>query len=205
MVFSITAINAFQHLSKLGSKKLSDFIAQTGPIEIPMRYGNDPLMGLCRIVIGQQLSGRAAQAIWARIETQYPTRNARLLAFQTPGIPLEGVSKNKIKTLQAIALLGELGLNQIKSLTLSERYARLTALKGIGPWSVAMWNLFVLGEPDCWSDGDLILKRVSSQLTAEIGMDREEWIELASPFRSYLALYLWAFNDQARLTDVTIR
>lgn len=205
MVFSIQALNASQHLSKLGSKKLSDFIAQTGPIEIPCRYGDDPLMGLCRIVIGQQLSGRAAQAIWTRIETQFPTRNARLLAFQATDVTLEGVSKNKAKTLQAIALLGEKGLGQIASLPPPERDARLIALKGIGPWSVAMWNLFVLGEPDCWSDGDLILKRISNQFAAEIGIDREQWIECASPFRSYLALYLWAFNDQAKLTDVTIR
>lgn len=205
MVFSITALHASQHLSKLGSKKLSDFIARTGPIEIPARYGDDSLMGLCRIVIGQQVSGRAAQAIWSRIETQFPTRHARLLAFQSPDITLDGVSKSKRNTLQAIALLGDSGIEEIKTLPPSERDARLIALKGVGPWTVAMWNLFVLREADCWSDGDLILKRISNQFATEIAMDREKWISHAAPFRSYLALYLWAFNDQTGLTDVTIR
>ena len=67
MVFSETAQDAYDHIIKLGSKKLSEFVEWTGPIEIPVRYGEDQLLGLARIVVGQQLSNQAASSIWARI------------------------------------------------------------------------------------------------------------------------------------------
>ena len=205
MVYSIHSLKASDHLTKLGSKKLSVFVLQHGPIEIPARYGDDPLMGLCRIVIGQQLSGRAAHSIWTRLVTEYPERQARLAAFASPEAILSGVSNSKRNTLQVIALLGDSGIERLCRLPSEQRDAELVALKGIGPWSLAMWRLFVLGDADCWSDGDLILKRVSAQLAEEIGVERRAWVEKAAPYRSYLALYLWAMKDQGVLSDVAIR
>jgi 3-methyladenine DNA glycosylase/8-oxoguanine DNA glycosylase len=58
-----------------------------------------------------------------------------------------------------------------------------------------MWELFVLGHQDQWSDNDLILRRVSEELAADAGFDRITLIEAAAPFRSYLALYAWRLND----------
>jgi len=60
---------------------------------------------------------------------------------------------------------------------------------------VAMWELFVLKNPDIWSDGDLILKRISETLAFEADQPRAAWIEQTAPFRSFLALYCWKLND----------
>ena len=58
-----------------------------------------------------------------------------------------------------------------------------------------MLVLFVLKNSDVWSDGDLILKRISDLLAGEADMDRTEWISSAAPFRSFLALYCWKLNN----------
>ena len=46
MAYSELAKNAYHHLTKLGPKKLSEFIESIGPIDIPVRYGDDLLLGL---------------------------------------------------------------------------------------------------------------------------------------------------------------
>jgi len=162
-------------------------------------------MGLCRIVVGQQLSGHAAQAIWSGITAAFPDRNTRLVAFQNQNSDLTGLSNAKRNTLQVIALHGDSWIDQTLNLDANARRAALIAVKGIGPWTIAMWELFVLAEPDCWSDGDLILKRISARLAEEQAIDRRDWVALASPFRSYLALFCWAIHDQGMLADVPIR
>ena len=75
MAYSELAKNAYHHLTKLGPKKLSEFIESVGPIDIPVQYGDDLLLGLSRIVVGQQLSNQAARSIWDRLVTQYPQRS----------------------------------------------------------------------------------------------------------------------------------
>jgi 3-methyladenine DNA glycosylase/8-oxoguanine DNA glycosylase len=183
------------HLTKLGSKKLSEFIAREGPLVIPDRYSDDPLMGLCQIIVGQQVSNQAARAIWARVCTYYPDRSARIDALAAGQTSELGLSRAKQRTLTELLNHGESWLCALMDTSETERFRQLTALWGIGPWSVAMWELFVLKNPDIWSDGDLILKRISETLALEADQPRAAWIEQAAPFRSFLALYCWKLND----------
>ena len=99
MVFSETAQDAYHHIIKLGSKKLSEFVEWTGPIEIPVRYGEDQLLGLARIVVGQQLSNQAASSIWARICKRYPKRSDLLQILRDPETENTGLSASKKRTL----------------------------------------------------------------------------------------------------------
>jgi DNA-3-methyladenine glycosylase II len=183
------------HLTKLGSKKLSEIIAQDGPVRIPDRYSQDPLMGLCQIIVGQQVSNQAARAIWGRICEAYPDRNARINALACGDMSGLGLSRAKQRTLTDLLIKGESWLLALTDCSEQDRFDELTTLWGIGPWSVAMWELFVLKNPDIWSDGDLILKRVSETLALEACQPRSAWIEQAAPFRSFLALYCWKLND----------
>ena len=96
---SDSAFDASQHLTKLGSKKLSDFIGNIGPIVIPQRYGDDPLMGLCQIIVSQQLSNQAARSIWSRLCEQLPDRSDRLHALAQDESEHLGLSRAKRRTL----------------------------------------------------------------------------------------------------------
>lgn len=192
---SDSAFDASQHLTKLGSKKLSDFIGNIGPIVIPQRYGDDPLMGLCQIIVSQQLSNQAARSIWSRLCEQLPDRSDRLHALAQDESEHLGLSRAKRRTLSSLLKQDESWFETQIQATSEDRFQALTDLWGIGPWSVAMFELFVLKNPDVWSDGDLILRRISELLASEADTDRAEWISSAAPFRSFLALYCWKLND----------
>ena len=98
MIRAETALAAKDHLIKMGSKKLSEFIESIGPIDIPVRYGDDLLLGLSRIVVGQQLSNQAARSIWERLVTQYPQRSKLIDALKNSETPNTGLSASKKAT-----------------------------------------------------------------------------------------------------------
>jgi len=198
MVFSESAQNAYHHITKLGSKKLSEFVEFTGPIEIPTRYGDDYLLGLARIVVGQQLSNQAARSIWERLSSRYPGRSALLDALRSLETLDTGLSASKRRTLSEIMHLGDAWILDVSNQHESQRQQALLAIWGLGPWSVAMWELFVLQSTDQWSDKDLILNRVSEIFSQDARIDRRDFIRNGAPFRSYLALYCWRFNDAQR-------
>lgn len=196
MAYSESAQNAYHHLTKLGPKKLSEFIESLGPIDIPVRYGDDLLLGLSRIVVGQQLSNEAARSIWDRLVTQYPQRSNLIDALKNPETPNTGLSASKKRTLSELIHRGDHWIQEITIKSEDERREVLLDIWGLGPWSVAMWELFVLRNPNQWSDRDLILRRLSIDFAKDLGKDTVEFVERASPFRSYLALYCWRFNGQ---------
>ena len=102
MVFSELAQNACHHITKLGSKKLSEFVELTGPIEIPTRYGDDYLLGLAQIVVGQQLSNQAARSIWKRLSSRYQDRLTLIDALRSPETADTGLSASKRRTLSEL-------------------------------------------------------------------------------------------------------
>jgi len=195
MIISDSAIRASKHLSKLGSKTLSDLINRCGPIDIPTRYDDDPLMGMCQIVVSQQLSNQAAKSIWGKICDTFPDRSVRIYNLKNQKSTDLGLSNAKKRTLQILLEHGEEWLKIQMGKPDHLRYDALTSLWGIGHWSVSMWELFVLKKPDIWADGDLILKRTSEHLANDAGEARLDWINCAAPYRSFLALYCWELNN----------
>ena len=107
-----------------------------------------------------------------------------------------GLSASKKRTLSELIHRGDNWIREITIQSEAERREVLLDIWGLGPWSVAMWELFVLRNPDQWSDKDLILRRLSIDFAKDLRETATAFVERASPFRSYLALYCWQFNDQ---------
>ncbi len=199
MILGETALIAKQHLIKMGSKKLSEFIQETGAVEIPERYGDDQLLGLARIVIGQQLSNQAARSIWNRLQVRFSERSELISALSDIETLDTGLSASKKQTLATVFNLGESWIDHIHQIPENARKEAMLAVNGLGPWTVSMWELFVLKRPDQWADNDLILNRISTEFAADARLERHKLIQKASPFRSYFALYCWRFNDSQKL------
>ena len=199
MIQAETAITAKYHLVKMGSKKLSEFVHETGTVEIPERYGDDKLLGLARIVIGQQLSNQAARSIWDRLQIRFADRSKLIEALSDIQTQDTGLSASKKRTLATVFNLGERWIDNLQKAPEKERKEAMLAVTGLGPWTVSMWELFVLKSPDQWADNDLILNRISTELAADAQLERHKLIEKAAPFRSYFALYCWRFNDLQKL------
>ena len=108
-----------------------------------------------------------------------------------------GLSEAKVKAVGAIAqaaLAGQLDATELSQLKATERTARLTALWGVGQWTADMMNIFYFGEPDIWPDGDVAARKTLEKLTSK---RRKTTCTAAqfSPYRSYLALYMWRYVD----------
>ena len=185
------------------SPELERAIALVGPVEIiSPQYSPDVPFAerLCRAIAGQQLSVKAARAIWKRVIDSVPegkTLMAHFAEVEPDVLRGCGLSRAKIKAVGAIAeaaLLGQLEADDLKQLTTTERTQRLIALWGVGQWTIDMMNIFYFGELDVWPDGDVAARKTLEKLISK----RRKTTRTAayfSPYRSYLALYMWRYVD----------
>ena len=152
-------------------------------------------------VVNQQLSTRAAAAIWARIEAAaaaaatsprglFEAGNADLLRAC-------GISGNKVRALQAIVAAEAAGLlgPGLAALPHPERATILCGIRGVGPWTADMVGIFHFHDPDIWPEGDVAAVGCLRQLTGQA--DTRAVASAFAPYRSILARYLWHIKDAA--------
>ncbi|WP_339749583.1 DNA-3-methyladenine glycosylase 2 family protein [uncultured Maricaulis sp.] len=181
------------------SPALEAAIIRLGPLEYPRRDSHPFPHYLCRAISGQQISVKAAQSIWKRVEGS--AGGAPLLDHFTPAnidvLRSCGLSGAKTKTIITIAETHRnvgLDTDELRALPVAERTARLTAIWGVGQWTADMMNMFYFGEPDIWPDGDVAARKALERLTSK----RRKTVRSAErfkPYRSWLALYMWAHVD----------
>ena len=170
-----------------------------------MRRTEPGFVGLARIVVGQQLSVASARAIWGRFVEAFPELTPDAIRrARDPRFRKAGMSAPKIRTLRAIAAAcrNGLDLDALASLPAGEAIARLTAVKGIGPWTADIYLLFCLGHPDVFPAGDLALRvAVADALAMEPPVDPDELAAIAvkwSPWRSVAATLFWAYYGASK-------
>jgi DNA-3-methyladenine glycosylase II len=152
---------------------------------------------ICRSIVGQQLSVKAAATIWNRCETLLGTVTPEAILRQdTAALRSAGLSAQKAKYLTHIAqevYSGAVDLSQLHTLHDEAVIAELTKLYGIGRWSAEMFLMFSLARPDVFSYGDLGLKMGFIALYGHPVSDTivESW----SPHRTTAALVLWHYKD----------
>jgi DNA-3-methyladenine glycosylase II len=183
------------------SPALADAMRQVGPLELKRPRGQNFPEYLCRAVAGQQLSTKAASAIWRRVVES--AENQPLLDYFHRVDPTKlracGLSNAKSKTVRAIAdaaAEGHLDAKKLKRLDHAERTKQLTAIWGVGQWTADMMGIFYFGDEDIWPDGDLSVRTTLVRLTSK----RRSTLRTAdrfAPHRSYLALYMWQVMDSS--------
>jgi DNA-3-methyladenine glycosylase II len=146
-------------------------------------------------VIGQQLSIAATRGILGRVQVLFggklPTP-AELLAAAPEDLHRTGLSRRKVATLRAVAeefVAGRLSDEQLRHLSDEEIEARLTAIAGIGPWTVQGFLIIALDRQDVVLPGDLALRKSVRRL---YGMDhlpsQQEVLQLSERWRPYRSL-----------------
>ena len=168
----------------------------------PLRRRPSGFNGLVRVITSQQLSVASAEAIWLRLEAAVePFTPSRFLTTPEQDLRAADLSKIKISTLRGLAEAidtGSLDLDALSEETEDVIHARLTALKGIGPWTAEIYILFCLARADAWSPGDLALQvAVKDALELEARPDQVLMKELAEawrPWRAVAARMLWAYD-----------
>jgi DNA-3-methyladenine glycosylase II len=185
-------------------------VAQVGPCGHEPKPTREPYEALVRAVAYQQLHVRAGDAMLARMLALYPGSD-----FPLPGPLLDtdpqamracGFSARKTETIRGIAAATLEGvvpdLATALALPDEELVTRLSALKGIGRWTVEMFLIYSLGRADILPADDFgvregyrLLKSLEAappaKAMAAIGAD---W----SPHRTAAAWYLWRVPRPAK-------
>ena len=180
-----------------------DRVGRVGPARDPSRPGPGDFYGaLVRSIVGQQLSTRAARAIYARLLDYFggrPPRPDQILASDPEQMrAAAGLSRAKVGFLRSLAehvVSGELALDRVAELPDEQVTAELVAVRGLGPWSADMFLMFQLERPDVLAVGDLGIRRAVmieyglAELPAPAELERigEPW----RPHRTTACLYLW--------------
>jgi DNA-3-methyladenine glycosylase II len=146
-------------------------------------------------VVGQQLSVLATRRILARIQALFDGHlpaPAELLALDPAKLREAGLSWRKISTLRDVAERltdGRLDLDVLSSLSDDEVLAELTAIPGIGPWTVQGAMLIALQREDVVLPGDLALRKaVQSAYRLDHLPAQQEVVDIAEKWRPYRSL-----------------
>jgi len=163
---------------------------------------------LARIVMGQQLSTKAAATIAGRVDAVCGGEVTPLGLIAAPPEALRGagLSHQKISYLQSLAeavLSGALCLDALTRCTDEEVEAAITAVRGFGRWSAHMYMMFALGRPDIWPSGDLAVRVGFGRIMGWKDRPTERQVmtegEAFAPYRSALALLCWHYYSEAPL------
>lgn len=183
--------------------QLAKQIKRFGPLSVEDRRGphtDDAFAHLFRIVMGQQLSTKAAATIWERARALYdgplPTPERTLVLGDE--LRAAGLSGRKVDYVCGLAESfagGEMSAAALETLSDEEVIDRITELHGFGRWSAEMFLIFHLGRPDVFSGSDLGLRR-GIQWTLDLAEppSPEEAERIAGrwhPNRSLACIYLW--------------
>jgi DNA-3-methyladenine glycosylase II len=178
-----------------------------GPLaEEPERRPREVYSALLRSITGQQLSVKAAQAIYGRLIERFggrPPTPEELLADDPEAMrTAAGLSHAKVTALRSLAehvLAGELQLSELTELPDEEVMRELVAVKGIGEWTAHMFLMFTLHRRDILATGD---QGIKNAVRRAYGLDAvpkpDAMIEIAEPWRPYRTRaceYLWRSLD----------
>ncbi len=163
---------------------------------------------LAEIINAQQLSTRAAAAIWKKLEKSCGGAvTYRKILNRDPETLREcGLSRQKIEYLQGLAEMvrnGNLQLETLDSLSDNGVIDELTNIRGMGRWSAEIYAMFALDRRDFFPAKDIALQvavqryyqlpeRPGEELTRELS---EKW----SPHRTAVAVLMWRYYGATTL------
>ncbi len=199
MMIAHDVLQALRHLKKV-DPIMKDLIEKHGILPMP-RLPNTFEM-LARIIIGQQLSGKAADTIFGRVKLAVGGRmNAKSLgACSDARLRAAGVSRPKVNALRSLVEHVEsrkLRIAKLAECCDDDVAAAITQVKGMGPWSAQMYLMFVLARPDVFPDRDLGIRKTLTQLY-RIRLTPNSIERVSKPWRPYrtvASLYLWKSLD----------
>ena len=192
-------IDGINYLSSL-NVHLSKFLKSYNIPNLPVE--KNYFWSLCRSVIYQQISGKAAKKISERYLSLYEN-GPRMLPSEVVDIDIKkifkvGISRQKASYIKNIAhafntkIIDEKNISKLDD---QEIISQLTTIKGVGKWTAEMFLIFTLRRPDVFPVTDLgvqkgfkIFYSLDDLPTIELmNKKSESW----KPYRTIMSLYLW--------------
>jgi 3-methyladenine DNA glycosylase/8-oxoguanine DNA glycosylase len=193
---------AVRHL-RACDKKFDNLIERVGRFRMELDTHPSPYEALMEAIVYQQLNGKAAGTIFGRVKDRVGGGNipapAQILAASDETLRGAGLSRQKLAAIRDLAqktLDGVVpSLAEVELLSDEEIVTRLTAVRGVGVWTVHMLLIFRLGRPDVLPTLDyavqqgfkLAYKKRKLPKPKELQAFGEKW----KPYRSVASWYLW--------------
>ncbi|HVZ77817.1 MAG TPA: DNA-3-methyladenine glycosylase 2 family protein [Gemmatimonadaceae bacterium] len=199
-----TVQDALAHLRQ-ADPVLARVISRIGPYRPRPRRRASHFHDLARMIVFQQLSGKAAGTIHGRFCALFPRGHAEpelLLQMTDDTLRAAGLSRQKIGYLRDLADKvhgGALPLDRVRYMTDDAIIEHLVQVKGIGRWTAQMFLMFRLGRPDVLPELDL---GIQNAIRLHYGKRRRvtprDVLRIGRPWRPYASIacwYLWRSLD----------
>ena len=169
---------------------------------------NNPFFSLCRTIVGQQISIKAADTIWNRLEAKCKKKiiPQKIIKLNATSMKKVGLSRQKISYLKNIAKSFKnksFDVSSLKKMDDVSAIDYITQLKGLGIWSAQMFLMFNLNRPDIFPTKDIGLIRAISKNYKKRYPPSEKFLNkisnLHSGYRTVFTWYMWRSIDP---TDV---
>ena len=169
---------------------------------------NNPFFSLCRTIVGQQISIKAADTIWNRLEAKCKKKiiPQKIIKLKVTSMKKAGLSRQKISYLKNIAKSFKnksFDVSSLKKMDDVSAIDYITQLKGLGIWSAQMFLMFNLNRPDIFPTKDIGLIRAISKNYKKPYPPSEKFLNkisnLHSGYRTVFTWYMWRSIDP---TDV---
>jgi len=179
--------------------KLGKSIEEMGKVErivIP-----DLFQALVNAIVGQQISVKAANTIWGRMQLSFEEITPKSIALsEVSKIQQCGISNRKASYIRSTAetvFSGLINLEELKELSDEEVIKRLSSLRGIGVWTAEMLLLNSMERKNILSWGDMAIRRGMMKLYGLENINREQfdkYRKIYSPYGSIASIYLWKMS-----------
>ena len=158
---------------------------------------------LLRSIVGQQLSGKAAETIHGRFLDLFEDGKPhakKLLKLDLETLRSVGLSRQKASYLQNVSeffLKEKIENSHLEEMDDDAIVDYLSQIKGVGRWTVEMILMFSLNRPDVLPLDDLGIRNgmIAQYRITEIGKAlKQKMVEIAEPwrpYRSYASWYMW--------------
>lgn len=158
---------------------------------------------LLRAIVGQQISVKAAQSVWAKFEKQVGGVSVARILTQTPQqLRSCGLSRQKIEYILDLAQHFEtkqINPRSFRSMGDDDLIARLCEVRGIGQWTAEMFLIFQLQRADIYPLQDIgLIRAVEKHYLDGKEAEKSQIIAIGEawkPWRTVATWYLWRSLD----------
>ena len=165
---------------------------------------NNPFFSLCRTIVGQQISTKAADSIWSKFEKKCKKNinPTTILRISSRSLKSAGLSRQKISYLKNIAkafVSKSFDVSKIKKMKDKDAIDYITKLKGLGVWSAEMFLMFNLNRPNIFPIKDIGLLRAISKNYKSAYPPSKRFLNKISRmhygYRTVFTWYMWRSID----------
>jgi len=165
---------------------------------------NNPFFSICRTIVGQQISTKAADSIWSKFEKKCKNNinPNKILKTTSRDLKSAGLSRQKVFYLKNIAKAFKnksFDTKKLKKMKDDEAIQYITKLKGLGVWSAEMFLMFNLNRPNIFPIKDIGLLRAISKNYKKSYPPSKRFLDKISKLhdgnRTVFTWYMWRSID----------